>query len=107
MTKAEISAYKNYLTKPRLLYIDSDGGEVIYIPFTTDLPTLDSFIDKVLTDDEFDQEWGDGCTRKLSFEERNELYLKSDFAKDIYPTDEKGWNDLFDGYNIPKRAIIS
>jgi hypothetical protein len=86
MSKVEI-AYKNYLNKPRPLYIDSNGGEVLYIPLRKDLPTLESFIDKVLTDDEFNQEWGDNCTRELTTEERN-VFIKSNSD------------------NIPKRIII-
>jgi hypothetical protein len=86
MSKVEI-AYKNYLNKPRPLYIDSNGGEVLYIPLIKDLPTLGSFIDKVLTDDKFNKEWGDNCTRDLTTEERNN-YIKSN------------------SHNTPKRAII-
>ena len=86
MSKVE-NAYKNYLNKPRPLYIDVNGGEVLYIPLIKDLPTLGSFIDKVLTDDKFNEEWGDNCTRELNSEERNS-YIKSNSR------------------NIPKRTII-
>ena len=44
-------------------------------------------------------------TRELSSQERKDIYDKSNYAKDMFPTDENGWNKLFDGYNIPKRAI--
>ena len=44
-------------------------------------------------------------TRELSFQERMDVYNKSNWNKDIFPTDENGWNQLFDGYNIPTRAI--
>jgi len=44
-------------------------------------------------------------TRELSEQERKDIYDKSNYAKDIFPTDENGWNKLFDGYNIPTRAI--
>jgi thymidylate synthase len=44
-------------------------------------------------------------TRELSLEERKDLYDKSNYEKDVFPTDESGWNKLFDGYNIPTRAI--
>ena len=86
MSKVEI-AYKNYLNKPRPLYIDSNGGEVLYIPLINDLPTLKSFIDKVLTDDKFNKEWGDNCSRELTSEEKN-IFIKSN------------------SNNIPKRVII-
>jgi thymidylate synthase len=44
-------------------------------------------------------------TRELSARERKNIYDKSPYIKDILPTDENGWNQLFDGYNIPTRAI--
>jgi thymidylate synthase len=44
-------------------------------------------------------------TRELSLQERKDLYDKSNYEKDVFPTDESGWNKLFDGYNIPTRAI--
>ena len=44
-------------------------------------------------------------TRELSSQERKDLYDKSNYEKDVFPTYESGWNKLFDGYNIPTRAI--
>jgi thymidylate synthase len=44
-------------------------------------------------------------TRELSSQERKDIYDKSNHAKDIFPTDENGWNNLFDGFNIPTRTI--
>jgi len=44
-------------------------------------------------------------TRELSSQERKDLYDKTNYTKDIFPTDENGWNNLFDGFNIPTRAI--
>ena len=44
-------------------------------------------------------------TRKLSAEERKNIYDKSSWIKDVFPTDENGWNKLFNDYNIPTRAI--
>jgi len=44
-------------------------------------------------------------TRELSSQERKDIYDKSNYVKDIFPTDENGWNKLFDGFNIPKRSI--
>ncbi len=44
-------------------------------------------------------------TRELSSQERKNLYDKLSYVKDIFPTDENGWNRLFDSYNIPTRAI--
>jgi thymidylate synthase len=44
-------------------------------------------------------------TRELSSQERKNIYDKSSWIKDVFPTDENGWNKLFNDYNIPKRAI--
>ena len=44
-------------------------------------------------------------TRELSSQERKNIYDKSSWIKDVFPTDENGWNKLFNDYNIPTRAI--
>jgi thymidylate synthase len=44
-------------------------------------------------------------TRELSEQERMDSYNKSNWNKDIFPSDVSGWNRLFDTYNIPTRAI--
>jgi len=44
-------------------------------------------------------------TRELSTQERADIYYKSNYVKDTFPTNDNGWNNLFDGFNIPKRAI--
>jgi thymidylate synthase len=44
-------------------------------------------------------------TRELSSQERKDMYDKKFYAKDIFPTDENGWNRLFDDCKIPTRAI--
>jgi thymidylate synthase len=44
-------------------------------------------------------------TRELSEQERMDLYNKSNWNKDIFPSDVCGWNRLLDSYNIPTRAI--
>jgi thymidylate synthase len=44
-------------------------------------------------------------TRELSEQERMDLYNKSNWNKDIFPSDVSGWNRLLDTYNIPTRAI--
>ena len=69
--------------------------------------TREEFKNKLLTNDKFNERWGQGCTRTLSTQERKDLYNETDYSKDIFPTDENGWNKLFDSYNIPTRTIIS
>lgn len=44
-------------------------------------------------------------TRELSSQERKDIYDKSSYVKDIFPTDENGWNSLFNDCSIPTRAI--
>jgi thymidylate synthase len=44
-------------------------------------------------------------TRELSSQERMDVYNKSNWNKDIFPSDVSGWNRLLDTYHIPKRAI--
>jgi thymidylate synthase len=44
-------------------------------------------------------------TKELSTQERKDIYYKSNYAKDTFPTNDNGWNNLFDGFNIPTRAI--
>ena len=44
-------------------------------------------------------------TRELSSQERKDIYDKSSYVKDIFPTDENGWNSLFNDCNVPTRAI--
>jgi thymidylate synthase len=44
-------------------------------------------------------------TRELSSQERMDVYNKSNWNKDIFPSDVSGWNMLLDTYNIPTRAI--
>ena len=43
--------------------------------------------------------------RELSSQERKDIYDKSSYVKDVFPTDENGWNSLFNDYNTPTRAI--
>jgi hypothetical protein len=31
--------------------------------------------------------------------------MNKKLTKDVFPTDENGWNKLFDGYNIPTKLI--
>jgi len=44
-------------------------------------------------------------TRELSSQERMDVYNKSNWNKDIFPSDVSGWDRLFDSYNIPTRTI--
>lgn len=64
------------------------------------------FINKCKTDNEFSEKWGLKIDeRELSLQERKNLYDKSSNTKDIFPTDENGWNSMFDDNNIPTKLI--
>jgi hypothetical protein len=92
-------SYNNYLT-----YIHDvvQGENQIY----GDWYGKEEFINKCKIDPEFSEKWGLQIEeRKLSSQERNDLYNKTEYNKDIFPTDENGWNNLFDGYKIPTKLI--
>jgi hypothetical protein len=69
-------------------------------------PNKEMFIDLCQHDKTFSEKWGLKIEeRELSTQERNDIYYKSNYAKDTFPTNDNGWNNLFDGYNIPTRLI--
>ena len=71
-----------------------------------DVFNKEEFINKIKTDNKFAEKWGLKIEeRELTTQERKDLYDKTDYVKDIFPTDEGGWNNLFDGYYIPTKII--
>lgn len=84
------TAYSNYLTQ-----------------VVSDI-TIDNFKNLLITDDAFDAEWSNGCTRTLTFDERYTLaeeiesvrFAKTQKYGELYITIEL--NNL----NIPKRDIV-
>ena len=68
--------------------------------------TQEEFINKCKTDKEFSKKWGLTIEeRELSIQERKDIYYKSNYAKDTFPTNDNGWNNLFDGFKIPTKII--
>jgi len=68
--------------------------------------TQEEFINKIKTDKEFSEKWGLTIEeRELSIQERKDIYYKSNYAKDTFPTNDNGWNNLFDGFKIPTKII--
>jgi hypothetical protein len=66
----------------------------------------EEFINIIKKNNKFSEKWGLKIEeRELSSQERKDLYDKTDYVKDIFPTDESGWNKLFDGYKIPTKLI--
>ena len=89
--------YNNYLT-----YIHDvvQGENQIY----GDWYGKEEFINKCKTDTEFSDEWGLKIEeRELSEQERKNIYDKSSWIKDVFPTDENGWNKLLNDFNIPTK----
>jgi hypothetical protein len=68
--------------------------------------TRGEFINKCKTDIEFSEKWELKIEeRVLSTQERADIYYKSNYAKDTFPTNDNGWNNLFDGFKIPTKLI--
>lgn len=83
-------AYSNYLTQ-----------------VVSDI-TIDEFKNKLLTDDAFDTEWSNGCTRTLTFDER---YSLSETIEEVRIAKTQKYGDAYitvvlNDFNIPKRDII-
>ena len=83
-------AYSNYLTQ-----------------VVSDI-TIDVFKNLLLTDDAFDTEWSNGCTRTLTFDER---YSLSETIEEVRIAKTQKYGDAYitvvlNDFNIPKRDII-
>jgi hypothetical protein len=86
-------------------YLETHQYEPFILQEEMDLSKED-FIKKVTNNYGFGQLFGISLNeRELSSQERKDLYDKSNYTKDVFPTDENGWNKLFDGYNIPTKVI--
>jgi hypothetical protein len=91
--------YKNY----------NELFDSYYPPFSAPYPkrlTREEVFNKCKNDPVFVEEYGLQIEeRELSEQERMDLYDKSNWNKDIFPSDVSGWNRLLDGYNIPTKVI--
>ena len=74
---------------------------------------FEEFKDKVLTDDKFNNKWGNGCTKQLTGEEMWELLRKkvgdevfNTWVEEIVPFGG-GLSEYLQEYKIPKREIIN
>jgi hypothetical protein len=71
--------------------------------------TIEDFKNKLITDDTFDSEWSNGCTRTLTFDERYTLGEPLEdvrFAK-VQKYGEGYITVVLNDFNIPKRDIIN
>jgi hypothetical protein len=84
------TAYSNYLTQ------------------VVDGITIEEFSNKLITDDLFDSEWSNGCTRTLTFDERYTLAetIENVRIAKVQKYGEAHMTVILNEFNIPKRAII-
>jgi len=80
--------YANYINNTTRL----DGVEPL---------TIDEFIEWLLIDDQFNDEWSNGCTQELTDGEKAQLYLKKfPFHDPLVPVRRDVLNQL-----VPKRKL--
>jgi hypothetical protein len=84
------TAYSNYLTQ-----VESNL-------------TIDEFKNQLITDDAFDTEWSNGCTRTLTFDER---YILSETIEEVRIGKTEKYGEAYitvilNDLNVPKRDII-
>ena len=84
------TAYSNYLTQ-----------------VVSDI-TIEDFKNQLITDDAFDAEWSNGCTRTLTFDER---YTLGEPIEDVRVAKVQKYGEgyitvVLNDFNIPKRDIV-
>ena len=70
--------------------------------------TIEEFKNQLITDDAFDAEWSNGCTRTLTFDER---YTLAEEIESVRFAKTQKYGELYisielNNLNIPKRDII-
>lgn len=70
--------------------------------------TIEDFKNKLITDDAFDTEWSNGCTRTLTFDER---YALGESIEDVRIAKVQKYGETYitislNNFNIPKRDIV-
>ena len=85
--------------------------ETAYVHFlsqvTTDM-TIQEFGDKLISDDIFNTEWSNGCTRELTFDERYQL---AESISNVREAKVQKYGKVYieivlNENNIPKREIL-
>lgn len=71
-------------------------------------PTRGEFINKLLTDDEFYQKWGNDCCETMTDEERVD-WMRNNKTKTILPMRDPNveftMDEFFRPYGVPKRKL--
>ena len=70
--------------------------------------TIEEFKNQLITDDAFDAEWSNGCTRTLTFDER---YTLGEPIEDVRVAKVQKYGEAYmtvvlNNFNIPKRDIV-
>jgi hypothetical protein len=92
--------YKNYLT---------ECDKIVKSHSFSDEPerfTQEEFINKLLTNDDFYQKWGENCCEELTYEERYKLWFSKNYETgfEYTPTNEPDWdNEYYEP--TPKRKL--
>jgi hypothetical protein len=87
-------------------HVDEKTGNFVNVKYPNSKSSKEEFIFRIKSDKEFAEVWGLTIEeRELSIQERKDIYYKSNYAKDTFPTNDNGWNNLFDGFKIPTKLI--
>lgn len=85
--------------------------ETAYYNYLSQVPgemTIGEFRNLLITDDSFNNEWSNGSTRVLTFDERYALAesIESVRIAKVQKYGEAYVSLALDGYNIPRRVVI-
>jgi hypothetical protein len=87
-------------------HVDEKTGNFVNVKYPNSKSSKEEFINQIKIDEAFSEKWGLKIEeRVLSTQERADIYYKSNYAKDTFPTNDNGWNNLFDGFKIPTKLI--
>lgn len=79
-----------------------------YLTQVTTTITLEEFTNLLITDDTFNSEWSNGCTRELTFDERYGLAESLENVRNgkIAKYGEAYITTVLNDYKIPKRTLL-
>lgn len=79
-----------------------------YLTQVTTTITLEEFTNLLITDDTFNDEWSNGCTRELTFDERYTLGepIENVRVAKVTKYGEAYMTLVLNNFNIPKRTLI-
>jgi len=107
-------AYRNYTETKEIWNDDGTMSAISPIGHYTG-ESIEDFKNKLLTDDEFNEQWNNGCTKELDDDERIDLSTATNEGKKNMHEDIRCYAplsardevmSLLDEHNVPKRKII-